>query len=79
MDKSKIDFNQIANLSCSNRSQSSQDVDELNTNDKIFLFRDSDYEMDKFEERKRNKLEFEKIFEQTKKNLFPSQVSQSKL
>ena len=67
MDKSKIDFNQIANLSCSNRSQSNQDVDEFYTNDKIFLFRDSDYEIDKFEEKKRNKLEFEKIFEQTKK------------
>jgi hypothetical protein len=64
MDKSKIDFNQIANLSCSKRSQS---IDEFYTNDKIFLFRDSDYEIDKFEEKKRNKLEFEKIFEQTKK------------
>lgn len=65
MDKSKIDFNQIASINYC-RTQSNQDIDESYNNDKILLFRDDDYEMDKLEEKKNNKLEFEKIFEQTK-------------
>ena len=65
MDKSKIDFNQIASINYC-RTQPNQDIDEPYNNDKILLFRDDDYEMDKLEEKKNNKLEFEKIFEQTK-------------
>ena len=68
MDKSKIDFNNIANLNCSNKTQYHQYLDESYTNDNILLFTDDDYEMEKKDIKKNNKKEFERILQQTRQN-----------
>ena len=65
--KIKIDFNNITNLNCSNRSQSSHSTEDNYINDNLFC--DDDIEMDKKEIKKSNKTEFEHIFREAKKKL----------
>ncbi len=67
MDKSRIDFNNIASLNYSNRTnQYYHYIEDCNTNDNILLFRDEDYVLDKKEVKKNNLLEFERILKETK-------------
>ena len=63
MEQSKIDFNNIASLKYSNRSQSNE---ENYTNENILLFGDDDIEVGKNELKKNNRKQFEEILNQTK-------------
>ncbi len=62
----KINFSNITSLNFSNKTECLQNMEDNYTNENILIFDDKYYEMEKKEMKKKNKLEFERILQQTK-------------
>ena len=62
----KINFSNITSLNFSNKTECLQNMEDNYTNENILIFDDKYYEMEKKEMKKKKKLEFERILQQTK-------------
>jgi hypothetical protein len=79
MEKSMIDFTDIANINYSNKSQSSQTNNENYINDNILLFRNDEGVIDKKEAKINNKIQFEKTMIQIREKFKSLSLKTSKI